>query len=177
MVQFLVKGDLKEIPDSFKKMRGHYIADYETLDLETRNELKKKFPQGYFRLAYWEEGGSNFEDGKATIVCSKDGEPLVPIKINKFGWLANEKHALFVGNTLCTIQANLIKRDITLKLELHNIKNKIGIIETEILWEGTREELENLPEDVVMFENALRTAVRKVLEYRCTIPMFYEKLN
>lgn len=185
MIQFIVRGENIEPLSEFKKLSNHFIADYEVEDLtnEKRAELKHKYPQGYFRIAEWERGGGDFEGGKAVIVCGLSGEKLKPSRTRVRGWLANDKHSLFVGNTLCTIEVKLENRKFNYVLKELSIKPKVGILEEKILWEGTREELEAIKEysyrsdkydeDALRkFIPALETATKKALEYRCTQPMY-----
>lgn len=173
MIQFIVKGNFDNTPKGFKEKNGHYIADFESLTIEERRELKKHYPQGYFRLGFWEKGGGNFEDGEATIVCGLEGEKLKPVKVRNRGWLANSRHALFIGNELCMIHIKAEKRNVEISLKKYSIKLKIGILEEETIWEGSREDLSELSEDLRPFREALETAVEKVFEYRCTKAMYY----
>jgi len=176
LIQFIVKGNYESMPSEFKKKAGHYIAEYDNLSNEQRKELKKLYPQGIFRLGLWERGGSEFDEGEARIVCGLDGEKLVPVLIKKRGWRANENHALFIGNSLCMVEAKHKKKEIQLTLKKLSVKPKIGIIEEEVLWEVNTygyKEIEDIPENLKKFKDALETAIKKVLEYRCTVPMYY----
>lgn len=176
MIQFIVKGNYESMPEEFIKKAGHYIAEYENLSNEQRKELKKLYPQGFFRLGLWERGGSDFEEGEAQIVCGLDGEKLVPVVIKNRGWRANENHALFIGNSLCVVEAKHTKKEINLVLKKLSVKPKIGILQEEVLWEVDTfgyNEIENIPEHLQKFKEALETTVQKVLEYRCTDAMYY----
>lgn len=188
MIQFIVRGENVTPLPEFKKLNNHFIADYEVSELtnEKRAELKHKFPQGYFRIAEWERGGGTFEGGSAVIVCGLMGEKLKPSRTRVRGWLANDKHSLFVGNELCVVEVTLENRKFKYVLKQLSIKAKIGIINETILWEGSREELESIKdysyysekydEDALRkFIPALEAATKKVLEYRCTQPMYILK--
>ena len=174
MIQFIVKGKLEEVPEGFSKLPGHYIAEFEELNKNERERLKENYPKGFFRLSFWEKGGANFEDGDAQIVCGAEGEKLIPVKIRKKGWLANERHALFTGLELCVIKARQEKRAVTLLITKYTLRTKDGFVMEEDLWSGTKEEIPNLPEHVKSFEEALTIATKKSLEYRCLVPMYFE---
>lgn len=173
MIQFIIKGDYETIPENFKSKNGHYIAEFDELSNEQRKELKKLYPQGYFRLAVWERGGSDFEDGKARLVCGLDGEKLVPVVVRKKGWRANENHALFIGQKLCIVDIEHKKRDFNIILKLIEIKPKIGVLKEAVLWQGNKEAVSELPEEVEKFKEVLECSIKKVLEYRCTDAMYY----
>lgn len=175
MIQFIVRGHVENPPKEFRALNDHYIADYEELGREERKVLKQKYPQGYFRLQFWEEGGGTFEGGNATIVCGLNGEKLKPVKIKQKGWLANSRHALFVGNSLCRIQVSLEARNYKFSLIRYSIKAKIGVLEEEILWVGSRHDLEDLPEELKVFSEAFEAATKKVQEYRCIYPLYILK--
>lgn len=175
MIQFIVRGHIENPPKEFRQLNDHYIADYKELTREERRELKQNYPQGYFRLQLWERGGGTFDGGEAQIVCGLDGEKLKPVKIRRKGWLANERHALFVGNSLCVINVKLEKKRFEYVLSKLSLKPKIGILEEDILWRGSKEDLEDLPEELHGFKEAFETATKKALEYRCVFPMYYLK--
>lgn len=175
MIQFIVRGNVQNPPKEFRALKDHYIADYEELGREERKVLKHHYPQGYFRLQLWEEGGGTFEGGKASIICGLQGEKLKPVKIKQKGWLANSRHALFVSNSLCRIQVKLEERNYQYILTRYSIKAKIGILEEEVLWVGNRNDLENLPEELKGFTEAFEAATKKVQEYRCIYPLYLLK--
>lgn len=175
MLQFIIKGDFEEVPEGFNGKNGHFIADFEALSVEERKELKKNYPQGYFRLGIWERGGSNFDDGQARLVCGLDGERLVPVVVRDRGWRANENHALFIGKELVIVEISRVKRDISINLKKVSIKAKTGNVTETLIWEGTRQDIENLSDELYKFKEVLETAVKKVLEYRCTDAFYYLK--
>lgn len=186
MIQFIVRGVVENPPEEFKKLNNHYIAEYQNLTNEERRDLKQRFPQGYFRLGLWEEGGGEFDTGLARIICGIEGEKLKPSRTRKRGWLANSRHSLFVGNSLCIVEAVLENRKFEYTIAVQSIRFKIGILEEEIIWKGNREDLDKLKnyeyfndryeQDVIRkFIPALEAATKKALEYRCTYPLYILK--
>lgn len=175
MIQFIVRGNIENPPKEFRSLNDHFIADYTELSKEERKQLKQRFPQGYFRLQFWEEGGGTFEGGEAKIVCGLNGEKLKPVKVKHKGWLANSRHALFVSNSLCLIEVKLEGRNFQYTLSKYSIKSKIGVLEEEILWTGNKNDLDDLPEPIKVFSDALDAATKKVLEYRCIYPLYILK--
>jgi len=172
MIQFIVKGVFEETPANFSKMPNHYIAEYETLTKEEAFALKKAHPRGFFRLAFWESGGSDFSSGSAQLVCGEAGAKLTPAKVRTRGWLANSNHALFVGKELYVCNIVREVREAKLELSKHSISPSTGVLETEVLWSGVRADLENLPENLLPFKEFLATSVRKAFKYRCLHPMY-----
>lgn len=190
MIQFVVHNLKGEVPENFRELNNHHIADFENLTSEERKELKFKYPQGYFRLSVWEEGGGDFNTGSARIVCGVNGEKLKPSRTRRRGWLANDKHALFTGNSLCYIDVTLENKEFSFKIYVASIKPKIGILEEELIWVGDNRDLQALKnyeyfrdgdtltaEQLKNFLPALEAAVKKALEYRCTFPMYVLKEN
>lgn len=173
MLQFIVRGLINETPQGFRKMTDHFIREFDVLSREERQELKREFPQGYFRLQLWERGGASYDNGEAQVVCGSEGERLVPVKIRRKGWLANDRHALFVGNELTVVHATSEKRDVKFSIVKYSVKAKIGIIEEQTIWIGDKNDLDSLPEEMERFREALETVQKKVLEYRCTKALYY----
>ena len=174
MIQFIVKEGYDEIPECFEKKKGHIICEINDNDNDKKIELKEQFPQGFFRLCFWEKGGQFFDYGEAYLVSNTKGERLAPVVIRKNGWLANAEHALFIGKKLCVLHLFHKKKDLNLTLKSFEINYSTGDITEELIWEGREEDLDDLPEDFLCFKEMIYIGIDKVLEYRCLYPRFYE---
>jgi hypothetical protein len=166
-------------------------VDESTSVLKPYEGFKKPDGNGYYRLSGWENGGGVLTSGEAEIVCGLQGEKLTPKFIKRKGdnlpfGLACGKHALFVGEGLCSVKVIQCRKDYSIEITEYIITNQVdGSTRAKILWKAKLGLINNLDEFIANdlpspyrdFGPAIKAAMEKAQHYHCREPHFCDMVN
>ena len=168
MKQIVYKSETPPTLENIKWtiLKGHSISQ-EIQDDDT--SLIAPNENYYWRLLEWERGGSFTNTGYAQIICSIQGEKLKPVYIRGKGHLANNDHALFAGNALVIINASHHRRDFSVSVTRKVVDTKSGKVDISIIWKSPENHdwLDNLPEKIAIYSDAIKSAIEKADCYHC----------
>lgn len=149
------------------------IVNVELLKGKTRINTKDSYCDKFFNTAEYfvelfECGGGKTNTGEATIICDCDGLPLRPVEIYTSGHLANSEHAKFLIKKGVEITVNH-KHQVRISVHQPVEEGERIKIHTDLLWEG---KMENFPESLRMFQEAVKTGYQKCRCYHCREPHY-----
>lgn len=177
MLEIVVKTENPPIIEGVKwvVLQNHSYA-------EIQEPLKVKINDSFYRIHLSENGGGMTRTGKAEIICSLDGRPLKPVKIQKKGDIALKEHAIFVGMDLILISAKHHHNDFTIKIERHTVDDETGFCKIDDIWFCNiylpipLDIIEHIPCKFKQFSDAIVYAMNKALCYHCRC-IHYANIN
>lgn len=181
MVQWILKKEIDKIKIgdneiTLKMRKGHAILDdYLVLERAPQELINMGFIP---RAVRWEAGGGYSNTGESIIISGVNGEALKPTFIKTRGHLACREHAMFLfypGQPWVEIETSQWRGDFDIKMYQCVITN-YGEIQRNLIWNINNVDkdtiIDEIPDTLSKFKNAIVAAMDKAMCYHCRRPHF-----